>query len=105
MAITNPEAIKFTNEQIRPMSERLRAIKVEIDSMMVDWFAGMNALIPNDVNEALEDGREAEGISRLNGDDIVGLIIVAQAIQTQLNTAGYADRIAKPCVRPVRVQS
>ena len=103
MAITNPEAIKFTNEQIRPMAERLRAIKVEIDSMMVDWFNGMNALIPNDVNEALEDGREADGVSRLNGDDIVGLIIVVQGIQATLNTAGYTDRIAKPTVRPLRV--
>lgn len=101
MAITNPQAIRFANEQVRPLAEKLRALKAEIDSMMVDWFGGVNAIIPNDNNELLEDGREAEGVSRLDGDDIVGLIIVAQGVQSTLNTAGYADRIAKPCVRPL----
>ncbi len=101
MAITDARAIRFTNEQVRPMAEKLRAIKAEIDGMMVDWFGGMNALVPNDNAEALEDGREAEGVSRLDGEDIVGLITVVQAVQTTLDTAGYSDRIAKPCVRPL----
>lgn len=102
MAITNPQAITFTNEQIRPMAEKLRNMKAEIDAIMVQWFGGVNAIIPNDNAEALEDGREAEGVSRLDGDDIVGLITVIQATQTTLNNAGYADRISKPCVRPLR---
>jgi hypothetical protein len=101
MAITDPQAIKFSNEQIRPMAEKLRALKAEIDATMVTWFNGMNSLIPNSNDEMLEDGREAEGVSRLDGDDIAGLIIVVQALQAELNTAGYADRISKPCVRPL----
>jgi hypothetical protein len=52
----------------------------------------------------LADKREAEGISRLSGEDVVGLIVVVHAIQGLLDTAGYADRIAKPCVRPLKVQ-
>jgi hypothetical protein len=101
MPITNPQAVTFTNQQVRPLAEELRAIKARIDSLMVDWFGGMNAIIPNDNNELLEDGREAQGVSRLDGDDIVGFITVAQAVQATLNTAGYTDRIAKPCVRPL----
>lgn len=102
MAITNPQAIQFTNASVRPMAEKVRALKSEIDAVMVDWFGGISALIPNDNGELLEDGRAAEGVSRLDGDDIVGFITVIQALQTSLNTAGYADRIAKPCVRPLQ---
>jgi hypothetical protein len=101
--ITNPQAVRFVNEQVRPMAETLRALKVELDAMMVQWFAGTNALVAND-KSALADKREAEGISRLTGEDVVGLIVVVQAIQGLLDTAGYADRIAKPCVRPLKVQ-
>lgn len=102
MAIDNPQAVKFVNESVRPKAERLRAIKAEIDAMMVDWFGGVNAMFPND-STPVEDGREAEGVSRLTGEDVVGFIVVAQAVQTALNQAGVADRIAKPCVRPLRV--
>jgi hypothetical protein len=102
MAITNPQAIRFSNEQIRPMAEKIRGMKAEIDALMVDWFGGTNALFPNDNAEMVEDGREAEGVSRLDGEDIVGLVTVISDLQTRLNQAGYADRIAKPCVRPLR---
>jgi hypothetical protein len=98
MPIDNPQAIKFVNEQVRPMAERLRAIKAEIDGMMVDWFNGMDALVTNDPTP-VADGREAEGVSRLTGADCVSLVVAAQAVQTALST--YAAIVAKPCVRPL----
>jgi hypothetical protein len=98
MPIDNPQAIKFVNEQVRPMAERLRAIKAEIDGMMVDWFAGIDALVPNDPTP-VADGREAEGVSRLTGADCVSLVVAAQAVQTAL--ASYSAIVAKPCVRPL----
>lgn len=104
MAITDPRAIKFVNEQVRPMAEELRALKARVDAFMVDWFTEISTLIPNDSEEQLEDGREAQGVSRLNGEDINGLATVVQSIQSLLETAGYEARIAKPCVRPLQVE-
>lgn len=103
MAITNTQAIKFSNEQVRPLAEKVRGLKAEIDAAMVEWFGGINALFPNDNAEIVEDGRTAEGVSVLDGEDVVGFVNVIAALQTSLNTAGYADRISKPCVRPLRV--
>lgn len=104
MAITNPQASKFANEQVRPQAERIRALKAEIDAMMVQWFGGMAELIPDSAQESLEDGREAQGVSRLTGADIRSFIVVAQALQTTLDTAGYAGVISKPTVRPMRAE-
>ena len=102
--ITNTEAIRFTNEVIRVKAEQLRGLKAEIDALMAAWFGGINTLIPNDAGEALEDGREAEGVSRLTGADINALVTQLAGIQTALNAGGVADVISKPCVRTLRAE-
>lgn len=99
--ITDPQAIRFTNEVIRVKAEQVRALKAEIDSAMAAWFGGINSLIPNSAEEALDDGRESEGVSRLTGADINALVTQLAGIQTALNAAGVADVISKPCVRPL----
>ena len=100
--ITNPQAIAFTNETIRPLAEKTRALKAEIDDAMIAWFGGLNSTIGSSAGDLLQDGREAEGVSRLTGDDITGLIVVLQSLQTSLNGDGVAARVQKPCVRPLR---
>jgi hypothetical protein len=102
MAITNTEVIKYSNEVIRPMSEKIRALKVELDSAMTTWFGTISANCPNDAGEILEDGRSTEGISILTGADITSLVVVMQSLQTPLNVAGVSDVISKPCVRPLQ---
>ena len=69
MAITDPEAIKFVNEYIRPMCEQIRSSNAKGADFAIKW-AGISAGFPNDAAEMLEDGREDEGISRLTGADI-----------------------------------
>ena len=97
-AITDPVAIKFVNEQVRPMAEKLRAIMHEISGMSTDWFAGINTKFPNDTS-AVADNRDAEGVTRLTGADINSLVGIAIA----MSTAGNTEIIAKPCVRPLSV--
>lgn len=94
MPVTDPQAIKFCNEQVRPLAEKLRALRVEIEAAQTDWFAGLNAKFPND-SGAVTDSREAEGVSRLTGADINSFMSIAIGM---LN-AGNAEIIAKPCVR------
>jgi hypothetical protein len=94
--VTDPNVIRFVNEQVRPLCEQARALKARVGAMTTDWFAGINAKVPNDAS-AIQDGRTAEGVSRLTGANVnsaVGTLIAAHdAINDQV--------AALPCVRPL----
>jgi len=99
--ITNNEVVAFVNDQIRPLCEELRNLKVKIAAMGVTWFSGINANVPNDRESPLMDGRASEGVSRLNGADI------NNAVGQLLNCSDAnfnVEIISKPCVRVLRTQ-
>jgi hypothetical protein len=100
--ITDPEAVKFSNEVVRPLCEDVRALKARIDDAMIDWFDGLNTTVGSSVNDTLIDGRASEGVSQLTGDDITGVMTVLASLQTTLDGAGVPGRIQKPCVRPIQ---
>jgi hypothetical protein len=95
--INNPQAIRFVNEQVRPLCEEVRALKAKFDALAPLWYGGINALITNSAQDNIEDGREAEGISRLTGADI------HNAVGQFLAIAPNTEIIAKPCVRSIQV--
>lgn len=97
--ITDPQAIKFANEQVRPLAEDIRALLARLAAAETVWYGGLNTLNPNDAQELLDDGREAEGISRLTGADINSFMAVALAMKAASNP----EIVAKPCVRPLQV--
>lgn len=101
MAITDPRAIKFTNEAIRPLAERLRDLKNDLDDVAVRWNAEIAPLVPNDTS-VLEDGRAAQGDSVLTGADITNFVTVLLALKTRLGQSGVADVVSKPTVRAMR---
>ena len=102
MAITDPVAIRYSNEVVRLMAEKLRNLKAEIDSHMLQWHGGIGAIFTADMAGLVDDGREAEGVSRLTGNDIVGLVNQMSTLQTQLAGVGVMEVISKPCVQPLR---
>ena len=102
MTITNAEAIRFTNEQVRPMAEQLRDLQAVAEDMAGHWNGGINILFPND-SSAVDDGRDAEGASRLAGTDINNFITQVNTLLTQFAGAGVMDVIRKPTIRPLRV--
>lgn len=94
--ITNAEAIRFVNEQIRPLCEEARALKVRITSMHSDWTDRIGAMFPADESPVV-DGREDEGVSRLTGYDVGAAHDSLVAASAQINNA-YID---PPCVRAI----
>lgn len=102
--ITNEEAIRYVNEQVRPIAERMRSLKIEIDAALVDWNAGLDTLIGSSAANNLLDGREDEGVSRLTAADITALGVEMITYQAQLEVAGVAETVSKPCVRTVQVR-
>jgi len=103
MAITDPEAIKFTNDYIRPMCENLRYMTARGADWSKKWVE-LSAKFPNDIKEPVEDGREAEGISRLTGADVNAVATVFASLLTIMDTDAQAA-ITKPCVRPLLYNS
>ena len=99
MAITDAEAIKFTNDYIRPMCENLRYMTARGSDWSKKW-AELSSKFPNDTNEIVEDGKEAEGISRLTGADINAVATVFGSLLTIMDDTAQTA-IAKPCVRPL----
>ena len=98
MAITDPEAIKFVNDYIRPMCETVRYMNMRGADWATKW-AEVSSKFPNDTS-AVEDGRDAEGISRLTGADINAVGVVFASLLAGIDTAAQTT-IAKPCVRPL----
>lgn len=98
--ITNAEAIRFVNDNIRPMAETVRDLKVQIDETATLWFSGINAAFSR-AADPVADGRDAEGVSRLDAADVTNLMTQLIAIQTTLDGAGVMDVVTKPTVRRV----
>lgn len=96
--VTDPEAIRFVNESIRTTCEAARALRVKLDAMRTLWYGGMNTKFAN-ASDTVEDGREAEGVSRLTAGDVTNA--VAQLIKTATGEASEwnTEIIQKPCVQ------
>jgi len=99
MAITDAEAIKFTNDYIRPMCENLRYMTARGADWSKKW-AELSSKFPNKGDQIVEDGRESEGISRLTGADINAVATVFGSLLTIMDGTAQTA-IAKPCVRPL----
>jgi hypothetical protein len=98
MAITDPEAIRFTNEVVRPLSEQVRALSANINAARAKYDALNGPPFYGHGEEAVEDGREADGVSRLIGDDVLAFVaVVLDQAKDLFNT--NAATISKPCVR------
>lgn len=80
----DPEQIAWVNEFVRPLAESLRNDKVRIDDGTIVWDQRFVNDIPNDAT-VLDDGREAEGVSRLTGADIHQWVAEAKEMATNLN--------------------
>lgn len=104
MPIDNPVVIRFVNEQLRPIAEKMRATKIELKQAFADWQQKAAASVPDDNKESLEDGREAEGVSRLSGADINAFINVLTKYNLVGDEIGIDDVVNKLCVRALDVK-
>ncbi len=97
--ITDPEAIRFVNEYIRPMAEQIRYMTARGQDFALKWQE-LAVDFPNAEEDMLQDGRENQGVSRLSGADINGMAQVILSLLTIMNESTQAV-VSKPCVRPL----
>jgi hypothetical protein len=95
--------IAYLNNDIRPLSQEVRALKARIDAAAIKWFGELSPLVVNDA-KTIDDGRAAEGVSQLTGADVTNLVTQLLAIQAVLNGAGVAAVIQKPCVKSLEAR-
>jgi hypothetical protein len=96
--ITDPEAIRFVNEEIRPLCESARALAARIDSMKDRWDAGISDIFANN-EDVLIDGRADKGVSVLTSLNIKQAGADLLAMRASITDA----QISKPCVRPIEI--
>jgi hypothetical protein len=102
--IIDPRVIRFCNESLRPIAEKMRELDVLTDNMDRKWFNEISDIISANVDaDPILDGRTPEGVSVLTKNDLVLFITQAIAYNTQMSGAGVREVINKPCVRTVIV--
>ena len=99
--ITDPVAIAFVNNYVRPMAEALRDLSPRLIDMRSRWFAGGMSLACGTDGDTIEDGREDQGVSRLISQDVIEVMTEVGIIADSFALAGVLDNLSVPCVRPL----
>lgn len=108
MAITDPRAIRYCNEVLRPLAERLRDVFEDVARAEQAWTDEIGALIPNDAAQTVEDGRASEGVSVLTGAEVNACRAVFLQLKnlrsgSAVSTLASVDtRVGRVCVRSLR---
>lgn len=83
MAITNQEAIKFSNEKLRVVTDMCAQLYNFGKSVADEWDSrSMSSLIPNDAGEILmdsaygTDGTDGDGRPVVTGQDLTRVVVL-----------------------------
>ena len=104
MPITDVEAVRFANEQIRPVADKLAQFYYLAKSVRDQWFArGMAARFPN-TTDVVEDGSAKDGRPRITGADVNNLITRLDEIVTSFEAGSNAklNTVLNVAVNPTR---
>jgi len=93
--ISDPIALKFVNEQVRPLCEQIRALKVLMVSAETQWDGGTNVFFANGADVVGDD--PADGRSRLTALNVSQVMTIMSTLIVDIND----QIIALPCVRPL----
>ena len=90
MAITSPQAIKFSNEKIRVAADRLAQAYNFANIVIDEWNSGASADFPNDGAEVLQDGADVDGRPIVDGAELHLLITRLTELQTDYEATSNA---------------
>lgn len=100
--ITDAQAIRFVNEVIRPMAEAVEALDANVQIAADRYVAEFAPLVSGNVAaDTIEDGRAAEGVSRMTLGDVQNFATQMAALRTLFDQVGVRDVIRKPGVRRI----
>ncbi len=101
MAITNPLAIKFSNEDVRPLAERFARLYYSCKSFLDFWGTNNGDAVFPVSGGPVEDNSVVDGRTPINSDDVRALKAWAETYVSGLE-ANSDEKLAvviKPSVR------
>lgn len=102
--ITDPVAITFCNEQLRPLAERLRDSHATLTELKGIWLDGMGDYFTDSAADMIIDDRQTGGVEQISCATIDTVVSAASAALAALDAAGVMAAVRTACVRPLRVQ-
>lgn len=82
--ITNPQAVRFSNEEIRPLADAYATLYFAAKRVEAEWTAqNIGALIPNTA-DVIIDGSATDGRAEITGAKVNGLINAVAALVADL---------------------
>lgn len=82
--ITNPEAVKFCNEKIRPVADRYAQLYWFAKIVLAEWNAGdLSTNVPN-TSDVVVDGSATDGRTPITGAQVNGIIANLQLLVNDL---------------------
>jgi hypothetical protein len=102
MAVTNPEAIRFCNDRVRPAADKLAQAYYLAKQVRNEWYAtNMGAILPSG-GGTVEDGAATDGRHPIVADDAILLINRLEDMITDLEAGSNAklNTVLKPAVNP-----
>jgi hypothetical protein len=100
--ITDPSAVKFSNEQVRPAADRIMQFYWFCKGLKVQWTSqNLAALIPNDAS-LMVDGSAQDGRTQITGADVNVLLSNLNTFINSLeaNTNLMLNQFGKVAVNP-----
>ena len=102
--ITNPQAVRFSNEQARPTADVYAQLYYHLKTFADTWDAqGIGTIIPNTA-DVIIDGSVQDGRAAVTGAMINGLVTNAKAFVTDLEASSKLklNGLLKIAVNPQR---
>jgi galactitol-specific phosphotransferase system IIB component len=103
MVITNPQAVKYCNENIRVAADKLSQAYYFAKATVDEWTAhNMGALIPVS-SEEVEDGANVDGRPIITGNDVTVMLYALQDMITDYEASNKAklNSILKIAPNPI----
>lgn len=105
MPITNAQAVKFSNEAIRPLAETLANAYYEAKQVIQSYYAdpSLGEAYTTGIAETVADGSDVDGRPLVTGNDALGLITQASNfVATMEANGGAALNVLLGCAVNVR---
>jgi hypothetical protein len=103
--ITDPAAVRYCNERVRPAADRLAQAYNYAKSVTDEWVANdLGTDIPNNAADTVVDGAETDGRHVISGEDVHDLINRLNELITdyEANTNAKLNTILQVAVNPQR---
>lgn len=90
--ITDPTAVRFCNEQVRPAADRLVQLYWWLKAVKQEYIAtpALASSIPNDATATVVDGSATDGRTTITGADVQATLADLNSLITSLEATSSA---------------